>query len=331
MSGRKPHRVVGLTYPDGQILDIVGPLEVFSRTARWLRDKGYLRDNAYEVEVVAPQSGPVRMSSGIELIAKRSYKNVRRIDTLFVAGGIGCSAASADEDLVRWIRRQSGRVQRVASVCTGALLLAKAGVLNGHKATTHWAYCDILAHDYPRVDVDEDAIFVREGNLYTSAGVTAGMDLALALIEEDWGREAALAVAQELVMFMKRPGGQSQFSSMMSAQHCSATRFKDLLLWIQKHLGEDLSVESLAGKLAMSPRNFARSFVRETGETPAKHIQRVRLEAARRELEEHRGSAEQIAASCGFGTAETMRRTFIRHLRVSPNEYRNRFRSTANA
>ena len=180
----------------------------------------------------------------------------------------------------------------------------------------------------PEVEVDADAIYVRQGNLYTSAGVTAGMDLALALVEEDWGRKVALAVAQELVMFMKRPGGQSQFSSAMAAQSSSSERFRDLQLWIQSHLGENLSVETLAERMAMSPRNFARAFAQETGETPGRYVRQLRLEAARRELEESGRNIDQIAARCGFGTEETLRRTFVDQLRVSPNDYRHRFQSS---
>ncbi len=324
---RSPHRVVMLTYPDGQILDVVGPLEVLARTSRWLLDKGLTDRPVYDVEIVAQQAGSVPMSSGLSVVATRSYREVRRVDTLMIGGGIGYAAAREDPALIAWIRRKQPRVTRLVSICTGALILGRAGVLDGLRATTHWDYCEELARDCPDVEIDADAIYVQQGRVYTSAGVTAGMDLALALVEEDWGKDVALAVARELVMFMKRPGGQSQFSSLLAAQHATSDKFRDLQLWMQSHLHEDLSVERLAAKLAMSPRNFARAFVRETGETPAKYVQRLRLEAARRSLEETRRSVEEVAARCGFGTAETMRRTFLRHLRISPNDYRQRFRS----
>lgn len=324
----RTHRVVMLAYPEAQILDVTGPLEVFSRTARWLNDEGVTSQPAYDVEIVAPEAGPVRTSSGLELVARRAYRQVRRIDTLMISGGLGYAEACNDLALIRWVQRQHPRVERIASVCTGALVLARAGLLDGLKATTHWDYCEELARVYPDVAVEPNAIYVKQGKLYTSAGVTAGMDLVLALVEEDWGREVALAVAQELVMFLKRPGGQSQFSSFMAAQHSPSVRFRDLQVWIQSNLYKDLSVERLAEKISMSPRNFARAFLQETGETPAKFVQRARLEAARRELEENRRGVDQVAARCGFGTAETMRRTFIRHLRVSPNDYRRRFQTT---
>lgn len=330
MTINTPHRVIAVTYPDGQILDVVGPLEVFSRTARLLRDRGVTPNLAYEVEIAATEPGPVRMSSGLDLIATRAYRYIRQIDTLIVAGGIGAIIARDNPDLIRWIQRQHqrGNIQRIASVCTGALILGKAGLLDGLRATTHWDYCDELARTCPTCEVDPDAIFIRQGNLYTSAGVTAGMDLALALVEQDWGKEIALAVAQELVMYMKRPGGQSQFSSAMEAQNTESDRFRALLLWIQSNLDDDLSVQVLAERVSMSPRNFARAFVRESNETPARYVQRLRLEAARRELEDSSRNVDQIAADCGFGTAETMRRTFIRHLRVSPNDYRHRFQGS---
>ena len=323
-----PHRVVMLAYPDAQILDVAGPLEVFSRAARWLRDEGRTAALAYEVGIVAPRAGPVRMSSGIEVVAGRAWRRAGRIDTLMVSGGVGYAAMCRDAGLLRWLERQRTRVQRMASVCTGALILAEAGLLRGRRATTHWHYCEKL-REVHGIDVDADAIYVQQGNLYTSAGVTAGMDLALALVEEDWGREVSLAVAQALVLYMKRPGGQSQFSSLMAAQRSGSNLFRELQVWIHARLDEDLSVDRLARKAAMSPRNFARAFAREVGETPAKYVQRARLEAARRELSDGRRGVEQVAARCGFGTAETLRRTFMRHLHVTPNDYRRRFRSAA--
>jgi len=320
-----------LTYQDGQMLDVVGPLEVMSRTSRWLLDNGMAQNPAYEVEIVAPETGPVTMSSGLKVVAERSYRQVRKIDTLMIGGGIGFAAAREDAGLIAWVQRKLPQVERLASICTGAMILGRAGLLDGLRATTHWEYCSLLEKECPDVAVEADAIYVQQGKLYTSAGVTAGMDLALALVEEDWGKEVALAVAQELVMFMKRPGGQSQFSSFMAAQHTDSDRFRDLQVWMQSHLHEDLSVERLAQRIAMSPRNFARAFARETGETPGRFVQRARLEAARRDLEESRRGVDQVAARCGFGTAETMRRTFVKHLRISPKDYRQRFQSARSA
>lgn len=313
------------------MLDVVGPLEVMSRTSRWLLDNGMAQNPAYEVEIVAPETGPVTMSSGLKVVAERSYRQVRKIDTLMIGGGIGFAAAREDAGLIAWVQRKLPQVERLASICTGAMILGRAGLLDGLRATTHWEYCSLLEKECPDVAVEADAIYVQQGKLYTSAGVTAGMDLALALVEEDWGKEVALAVAQELVMFMKRPGGQSQFSSFMAAQHTDSDRFRDLQVWMQSHLHEDLSVERLAQRIAMSPRNFARAFARETGETPGRFVQRARLEAARRDLEESRRGVDQVAARCGFGTAETMRRTFVKHLRISPKDYRQRFQSARTA
>ncbi|HEX6550264.1 MAG TPA: GlxA family transcriptional regulator [Gammaproteobacteria bacterium] len=324
-----PHRVVMLGYPDAQILDITGPLEVFGRSGRWLRDKGVTRDLAYSVELVAAEAGQVKTSSGIGLVAQRSYRQVSRADTLLIAGGIGCHPVMEDENVLRWIRRMAPKVSRVASVCTGALVLARAGLLENRAATTHWDYIDQLAGISNTIRVQEDAIYVRDSNVYTSAGVTAGMDMALAMVESDWGQPVALAVAQELVMFLKRPGGQSQFSSHLAAQFSEDDKLRELQLWILDHLAQDLSVPKLAARVAMSERNFARRFAADVGMTPAQYVSRARLEAARRKLEENNLQISQVARHCGFGTEETMRRTFIAELGVSPSDYRERFRSAA--
>jgi transcriptional regulator GlxA family with amidase domain len=217
----------------------------------------------------------------------------------------------------------------LASVCTGAFILASAGLLNDRRATTHWRSANALSREYPAITIDPDAIFVRDGHIYTSAGVTAGMDLALALVEEDFGREVALMVARLLVLFLKRPGGQSQFSSQLAVQMLPSGPLKGLPEWILEHLAEDLSVERLAARVAMSPRNFARVFLKETGATPAKFVEIARIEKARRELEDSNVAVEAVACLCGFGNAERMRRTFQRHLRVVPQEYRRRFENAA--
>jgi transcriptional regulator GlxA family with amidase domain len=248
------------------------------------------------------------------------------IDTLLVAGGIGAPRAAADRALIGWLRRIAPRARRLGSVCTGAFLLAEAGLLDGRRATTHWRFCRQLAERYPRVAVDPDPIFVRDRRVYTSAGVTAGMDLALALVEEDHGREVALGVARQLVMFLKRPGGQSQFSVPLMAQAAERQPLSELLTWIGDHPGADLSVEALARRAAMSPRNFARVFTRHVGMTPARFVERARVEAARRRLEESSVGVEVIATESGFNSAEIMRRAFLRTVRVSPADYRHRFR-----
>jgi len=327
--GTHPHRVAAVTFEGGQILDVTGPLEVFSRAERWLRDEGRTTEPVYRVEVLARHAGPVAMSSGIELVAARSLDTRAAIDTLIVCGGIGTDAALRDPQLIDWLGRQASRVKRLASVCTGALLLAKAGLLDGRRATTHWWWCDRLAREYPEVEVVPDAIFVRDGSIYTSAGVTAGIDLALAMVEEDWGRETALGVARELVVFLKRPGGQSQFSRHLATLEPAPRPIRELELWVLENLAGDLSVEALAARVHMSPRNFARVFRRETGITPAKFVELARVEEARRQLEQTPAITAAIATACGFGTAESMRRAFLRHLGIGPGEYRRRFQTSA--
>lgn len=318
-----------LGYPDAQILDITGPLEVFSRAARWLCDKGVTRNEVYQVELVASIAGPFATSSGIRLVAERAYRQVTRADTLLISGGRGTKAVMVDAGLLAWIRRMKPKVKRLGSVCTGALILAHAGLLDRKAATTHWEYADQLAGIDPSIRIQRDDIYVRDGNIYTSAGVTAGIDMALAMVEQDWGQPTALGVAQELVMFLKRPGGQSQFSSQLAAQFSEDDKLRELQLWILDHLQEDLSVPRLAAKAVMSERNFARRFAQTVGVTPAQYVSTVRLEAARRKLEENDLQISQVARRCGFGTQETMRRSFVSELGVSPSDYRERFRGAA--
>lgn len=322
-----PRRVVVLVFPGFQILDAVGPVEVFNAASR-LAAAGRSRRPAYRVEVVAPQAGPVASSNGLAVVAEHGIAEVRGdIDTLVVAGGFGTRTYVEDRDVIAWVRRAATRSRRVTSVCTGALLLAEAGLLDGRQVATHWAFAAELASRYPKVRVDADPIYVKDGRVYTSAGVTSGMDLALALVEEDLGREIALATARWLVLFLKRPGGQAQFSAQLSAQTAAREPIRDLQWWILEHLDEDLSVEALAARAAMSPRNFARVFAREVGMTPARYVERARVEAARRRLEESSAGIDDVAGACGFGTAETMRRAFLRNVRVPPADYRNRFRT----
>ena len=321
-----PLRVAMLAYPDIQILDVTGPLEVFSRTSRWLKETGRRPDDAYSVEIIGLKRGAFRASSGLRLYADRAYTEVRRgIDTLMIAGGRGTEAYRSHAGLLKWIQRQSGHVRRIASVCTGAFFLAEAGLLKDRRATTHWSYCDRLAAGYPGVRVEPDTIFVREGPIYTSAGVTAGMDLALALVEEDHGREVALGVARELVMFVQRPGGQAQFSAQLSAQLAEHEPLRDLQAYVADHPADDLSIPTLARRVAMSPRNFARVFTREVGTTPARFVASVRVETARRLLEETHDDLESICARSGLGSTESMRRAFLAAVGIPPSQYRERF------
>lgn len=322
----RPHSVAMVAFADAQILDVVGPLEVFSRAARLLSDEGRRGPLPYTVEILARTRGRIVTSSGIGLLANRSLAEVRGgIDTLFVSGGRGTDAALRDRALIRWLRRMAPKVNRLASVCTGAFILAEAGLLDGKRAATHWHSCARLAQRYPRVAVDPDPIFVREQNVFTSAGVTAGMDLALALVEQDHGAQLARQVARELVLFLKRPGGQSQFSANLALQTADRAPIAELQSWMADHVGADLSVEAMARRVSMSARNFARVFAKSAGVTPARYVERLRVEAARRRLEETRAGVDEIAAQCGFGTSESMRRAFQRTLRVSPTSYRTGF------
>jgi len=321
-------RPVGLVvYSDVHLLDLSGPITVFDTASNLLLSHGVTSERAYPHIVLGPEAGVLRTSSGVGIVADRAYAGFDgELDTLLVAGGQGSRKARHDPALIGWLRRTAPRVRRIGSICTGALVLAKAGLLDGRRATTHWAACRLLAEKHPSIEVDPDAIYVRDENVYTSAGVTAGMDLALALVEEDWGRELALMVARWLVMFVKRPGGQSQFSAHLLAQTAERPRIRSLLDWIVHHLREELTVPSLAARTAMSPRNFARVFVGETGMTPAAFVETARLDAARRMLEDSVQSVDNVAADCGFGNAERLRRSFQRNLGVSPQDYRRRFR-----
>ncbi|HEU5468654.1 MAG TPA: DJ-1/PfpI family protein [Steroidobacteraceae bacterium] len=320
----RPHRVVMLAFPQAQVLDVAGPLEVFARTARWLSEHRGAASPAYATELVAARAGPLAMSSGLELVATRRYADVDDADTLLVAGGIGWEAAARDRALLGWLKVQAGRVQRLGSICNGALLLAAAGLLDGRPATTHWAYLDRLAALAPNARVDRDALYVRAGNIYTSAGVTAGMDLALALIEQDHGKAVALAVAQELVLFLKRPGGQSQFSRHLEAQKRDDL-FGELELWMLENPRADLSVESLARRMSMSPRHFARQFRARLGTSPGAFVRRQRVEQARRRIEEGAMRLKQVARECGFADEQALRRSFQDLVGVTPAEYRARF------
>jgi transcriptional regulator GlxA family with amidase domain len=321
-----------VAFPDAQVLDVVGPLEVFGGTSRALIAAGRRTQPSYEIEVLAAQAGPLTTSGGLVLHATRAFSSVSSgIDTLLVAGGAGARAASRDEALLAWLRRMAPRVRRFGSVCTGARVLAAAGLLDGKRVTTHWGAAAELAEDYPRVRVEPDAIFVRDDSLWTSAGVTAGMDLALALLEADLGRDVALTAARQLVLFLKRPGGQSQFSAQLAAQEAEREPVRRLQTWIVEHPSADLSVAQLARRAALSPRHFARIFREEIGTTPARFVTQIRVEAARRRIEDSREGLEEIAAACGFASAEVMRRAFLRTVRVSPAAYRSRFQPARDA
>ena len=311
-------RILFVTFPGVLGLDLIGPSEVFSTAAE-------MRPGTYSLETVST-SRSHSTSSGIGLRPDSPLPDrAEGVDTVIVPGGVGVVAAEEDAELVAWLRDVVPAARRIASVCTGAFLLARAGLLDGRRATTHWSGCSRLARRYPSVDVDGDPIFVRDGNVYTSAGVTAGMDLALALVEEDLGDKVALEVARWHVMFMKRPGGQSQFSASLAGQLAEPGPLRELQDWIAENLDADLSVPALAARAHMSERNFARVFQREVGTTPAHYVESLRLERARIALSESRQPIAAVARRCGFGTPTTMRRAFERRLRIRPSDYRARF------
>jgi transcriptional regulator GlxA family with amidase domain len=323
-----PRHIALAAFPDFETLDVTGPFSVFAGTARWLREAQGLQDDAYVVEVVANEVGPLAAAGGLRVMAERSFHTIRNgIDTLLVAGGPGSRSAMQDQLLLAWLRRMAPQVHRLGAICTGSFILAEAGLLDGRRATTHWAWSAAFARRYPRVTVDADPIFIRDGKIYTSAGVTAGMDLALALVEEDYGREVALQIARHLVLFLRRPGGQSQFSTLLAGQGKDRDPLRELQTWIAENPTADLSIPALAWRVAMSPRHFARVFVREVGMTPGQFVEKVRVEAARRHLEESAQGVKSVALDCGFGSADTMRRAFLRTLRVAPVAYRSRFKT----
>ena len=316
-------RILVLAVDGAQSLDVLGPVEVFFYAERQVR-------GSYRVDVVAPvDGGSITLSNGLGLGAQSLPDPPPRHDTLLVAGGEGARRASRDPHVVDWVARASACARRTASVCTGAFLLGAAGLLDGRRATTHWGWCDELAERHPAVDVDPDPVFVRDGDVWTSAGVTAGMDLALALVEEDLGADVALTVARQLVIFLKRPGGQSQFSGALSAQQASRPALRELQAWVAGHLDEDLSVGALARRATMSERSFARAFRREVGQTPASYVEALRVERARMLLEDGAASLDGVALATGFRSAEVLRRAFHRRVGVTPGDYRERFRLAA--
>jgi transcriptional regulator GlxA family with amidase domain len=313
-----------VAFPNVQLLDVVGPLEVLA--AAGLAETSRGRGPGYAIEIVGPELGVVRASSGLSVGVDRVFDDRPDfVDTLIVAGGPGARAAGEDDRILEYLRAAAPKARRVCSVCTGAAVLAAAGLLDGRRVTTHWAFAEELATRHASLEVDADSIYVRDGKFWTSAGVTAGMDLALALVEDDVDRELALEVSRWMVFFLKRPGGQSQFSAQLAGQMADRDPVRDLQTWVVDHPEADHSIDALAARVAMSPRHFARVFREEVGQSPARFVECVRVEAARRGLEESRRSVEEIASFVGFGTGETMRRAFLRQIGVGPSAYRERF------
>jgi transcriptional regulator GlxA family with amidase domain len=328
LPAKDPSRtIVFLAAPNSQILDVAGPFQIFVRAAELCVQQYPTRKAPYNVVLASTtRSKSVATNCGLMLTGSETFRTLRGpIDTLLVAGGSGVEIASRDAELLRWLQRAAQRVRRIGSVCTGAFLLASAGLLDGKRVATHWKWAAELGSKFKNVTVDPDPIYIRDGNTYTTAGVTAGMDLALALVEEDIGAPVALKVAREMVLYFRRAGGQSQFSTALTLQASDRKQIAEIRSWTHDNLGQDLPVEKLAARAGMSPRNFARVFLKDTGTTPARFVEHLRVEAARRRLEESRDKLEKIANDCGFGSIQSLRRSFLRVLHVPPNDYRHRF------
>src|SRR5580700_4035406 len=311
-------KVVIVGPPPVQVLDVTGPLEVFSNAL------------GYEIQLANPGlERTLQTNRGVTLADATPIAEVQGpIDTLVIAGGPGAENGSYDPNFIAWIAKAGTQARRVASICTGAFLLAEAGLLNGKQAVTHWTFCDRLAREYPKVAVRPEPIFLRDGSIYTSAGITAGIDLSLTLVEEDHGHETALRIARFLVMFLVRPGGQAQYSHMLSHQAVTSQPLRELQVWMLQHLREPLTVESLAERLGMSARHFTRVCLRETGMNPGQFVDRMRVEAAQQIIDSSARGLKQVADTCGFKSADTMRRSFLRVLGVTAAEYASRFKST---
>lgn len=321
--------IVQVLFQEAQALDITGPLEVFAQANKFLLHHGRTVHPAYDLLLISVDEEPVVMSSGIKVLADETFATFngskRSIDTLIISGGNGVENIKRDSNFIAFVKKHAEEAKRVASICTGTFALAQTGLLKNRKATTHWASCQKLADDHPDIAVEPDMIYVRDHNIYTSAGVTAGIDLALALVEEDFGRELALEVAKQLVVFMKRQGGQSQFSTTLARQHVMDHVIMDTLNWVHQNPEKDLSMENLASQSRMSERNFARVFKKEIGLTPGKYIEKMRVEIAANLIETSDNTLQQIAARSGFISEEKMRRAFLRQLGVLPHVYRKRF------
>jgi transcriptional regulator GlxA family with amidase domain len=319
-------RVVVLIFPEFQSLDLSGPIEILTRASLVAQELG--RGVGYALTLASKHKGLVRASAGIDVLATRALAPERGVlDTLLVVGGPGVSDAAQDPAYVQFVKRTARRARRVGSVCTGAFLLGAAGLLDGRRATTHWAHAQELARYFPNAEVDADAIYTSDGPIHTSAGITAGMDLALAWVEADLGRDVALHVARHLVMYVQRSGGQSQFSPQLRTQTASYEPLRRVQAFVLDNVTHDLSVAVLARMAGMSARNFARLFHREAGVTPAVFVEQARVDVARRLLEQTTLGLDHVAVQAGFGRVETLRRAFARTLSLNASEYRKRFRA----
>lgn len=323
-------RIVIVAYPGVQALDVVGPFEVFVSASRVVTAEGTNGlAPAYSVELVSADSTLVQTESGLTFGTRPLPDPSGQIDTLVLPGGTGSRDARHDPQLIGWIRSAAAASRRIVTVCSGTFLAAEAGLADGHTVTTHWARAQRLADDYPAVHVDADPIYIHDGRLWSSAGVTAGIDLSLALVEADLGTDVAQMVARWLVMFLRRPGGQTQFAAPVWMPRAERSTIRVVQAQVDEHPADDHSVPALAGRASMSPRHFTRVFTAQVGEAPGQYVERVRTEAARRALEETSDNVAMVARRCGFGSAETLRRTFVKRLGIPPDQYRRRFGSAA--
>lgn len=324
--------IVIVVPPESTLLDLSGPLDVFQKAIENVEEMTDKTGFTYQTHVVSiTKTKRIDMTAGISINGERCYKDIDfPIDTLIVSGSTHRKGFKFDKDFLTWLKEQSIVVRRICSICAGAFILAEAGVLANKKATTHWKVCDKLANAYPDIEVNRDAIFVKDGNTYTSAGITSGMDLALALVEEDFGKSFALQIAQIMVLFLKRPGNQTQYSAVLESQKVDYQPINDITDYIFNHLDEDLTVEKLAEISLMSPRNFARVFVRELNTTPIKYIEKLRIQRACRYLTETHLTIDEIANLCGLKNSINMKRLFFRAFETSPSQYRRSFNSSFN-
>ena len=322
----KTKHIVIIAPPMTSILDVAGPLEVFAKTIDYIQNYIPIIKESYTTHILSVDSSTiVNTSSGLPIVCEGGIESINyEVDTVLVAGK-GSSENKVLQNVLDWLKANAPNIRRIGSVCAGAFILAEAGLLDGRRATSHWQVCEKLARLYPAIKVEKDPIYVKDGNIYTSAGISTGIDLSLAMVEEDFGRDVAVMVARVLVLYLKRPGNQSQFSNILMHQTVDYEPIQVVQDWVVDHLAEELTIEILAEKASMSPRNFARVFLREIGITPAKYIEKVRLEAARRRLEETRLTIDEISNECGIGNADGLRRLFLRHMRTTPSDYRKSF------
>ena len=319
----KPLRVGLIGYDGVQALDIIGPSDAFT-IAEIESDNGQRRP-CYEVIIVGITNKPFRAESGVSFQPHTTLRNAPTLDTLIIPGGRGARIGQSSSLIAKWISSRAKRIRRIASVCTGVYALAPTGLLDGRRVTTHWRFANDVARRFPKLNVDHDALFLKDGPFYTAGGITASVDLALALIEEDYGPRVALAVARELVVFLKRSGGQKQYSEPLEFQINSTDRFADLASWMVEHMRGDLSLAALAKRVCLSPRHFVRRFKQAFAGTPAAFVENLRLDEARRRLSERTQTIENVASSVGFQSDDVFRRAFQRRFGVKPSSYRSQF------